>query len=532
MTGNEKPVILSPKQNYTTTKGIINIQGIAPQSSNATNGRTWKANICLDKVITTTNNLPQGDGICEVTSKVATETTSPSFYSLLTVPQSTVKTEYQIKVQAEDNAGNQSPTSDSLTFTVEGNQTLTTTTTSNLTGTNTPEQILAFLDQKPTPLYKDTTVGSQTLGQDRIPNLRDLKSIKVDTMVSIGTEAVDIDLLGNVNPNSSLAISDPSYNPVAKRRLASITTMVENTIPVGTNTVLPPLNPLLDPTVKKDQKSSLLINGTTNSYYSGKNLGYQTKCTTTSPAFDQTQFQGAGGCKLTHNIILNTVENSDLVAGQYQLRTRSYKGESIAESFATFEITGITPVSPTILKIEKEVIKEDRNCFKLEANTNDNCKQWDKMVALSTPATTTFFTNSDKLRLYGATDPDATVTIKITDTTQYLSGTQTVNPSYNQVVWDSAINTTETMKANAAGIFTNTITIPSNLTPTIGNEKTYKLELTAGVGTAQTTSTAAGQLFTLKLDKKTPTLQSVTTNNLTNSTCPASIKLDNVVYST
>jgi hypothetical protein len=157
MTGNEKPVILSPKQNYTTTKGIINIQGIAPQSTTQTINnitsplRTWKANICLDK-------LP-ADGICEVTSRQTTETTSPSFYALLTVPQSTVKTDYLIKVTSEDNAGNQSPTSDPLTFTVEGNQSITTTATSNLTGTNTPEQILAFIDQKPTPLYKDTTLS-------------------------------------------------------------------------------------------------------------------------------------------------------------------------------------------------------------------------------------------------------------------------------------------------------------------------------------------------------------------------------------
>jgi hypothetical protein len=112
--------------------------------------------------------------------------------------------------------------------------------------------------------------------------------------------------------------------------------MVENSIPTntGTNTTLPPLNPLLDPTVKKDQKSSLLINGTTNSYYSGKNLGYQTKCTTSSPGYDQTQFAGQGACKLTHNIILNTQENSD-TSEIVENAKKELKPSKLAQTFSS-----------------------------------------------------------------------------------------------------------------------------------------------------------------------------------------------------
>jgi murein DD-endopeptidase MepM/ murein hydrolase activator NlpD len=493
MTGNEKPVIQSPKTGYTTTKGIINIQGIAPQSSNAINGRTWKATICLDK-------LPV-DNICDYTTKVATETTSPSFYSLLTVPQSTVKTEYSIKVTAEDNAGNISPASDLLIFAVEPNQNITTTAISNLTGSNTPEQILAFLEQKPTTIFSSLSGNTNAV----IPTLNDLKTVRVNAEVSLGTEAVDIDLLASANPNSSLPISDPSYNAQPKRRLASITTEVEKTIPANSTNPLPPLNPLQDPSVKKNQKSNLLIPGQSNAYYSAKNLGYQAKCTPISPGYDQTLFAGQGGCKLSHNIILNTTENQDLTAGRYQVRTRSYKGESIAESFASFEITGITPVTPTILKIEKEVIKEDKNCYKPEYQTSTNCKVWDKVVTLSKLEGTTFYTNQDKLRVYGATDPDATVTFTLRDITPGST-------SFNQIVLDSALISNEIMKANQAGIFSNIITIPTSLAPAIGNEKTYTIELTAGVGTAKSTNT-----FTLKIDKKTPTLTSVQTQTLTNS---------------
>ena len=559
---NSTPIVSTPKTGYVTTKGIVVVQGQAPSSeadsvTTTTNtiingvstptttttqnksARKWNTTICLDE-ITTVN--PNGDGICEVTG--TTRTNSTGFYStILNTPvlpvnnpntPNNTKT-YSLTVKATDNAGLTTPTAQGIKVVVEPNQTLTATSTSNLASANTQEELSAFITQTPITLTRGGNIstlgnpGTTTTGSF-VPSLKDLKYITFSLKVDTNTEAADIDLVGNVQASNTTGTTtnDVDYNPTPIKRIASLNRTTESDLK---------LNPSLDQTNKKNQRDILKFTNSNGQYYkSAKELGYLNKCEAGTQGFDPNLFgSNVSGCTWTYNYLLG--QDADVSAGQYQARIRSYKGETIKDQYTTFEVSGIKPYIPAILKLERQSLKEDQNCYKQESINTDGCKEWKVATKLTSPVSpnspnlggatgggsqTTYYTNSNIVRLYGASDSESIINLKITDPSnnnQVIYSTAT--PTTTTVNGITTTNNSETTTSNGAGVFTNTITLPELAD---GSEKTYDISLStnlpddttnsctvAGIPNQKCSTTYATTTYKLKYDRKTPDLSWVQT---------------------
>lgn len=518
---NSKPIIQTPQSGYVSTKGIVVVQGQAPTSEPLmiANPRIWRVDLCLDE---TNATYPTGDGVCDVTGSGRTNNAG-FFGTVLNAPVAVSSKSYWLTAKAIDNSGNETPSADGVKIVIEGNQSLNATSISNLAGANTPQEIEAYLSQSPVDLMRDGVTGKY------VPNIKDLKYVTFTLNVDKNTEAVDIDLIGNINPTNTTGqtTNDNSYAPTPIKRIASINKNTD---------VKPKSNPNLDPFVKENFKESLCVlpdspnspcpqNKSNIKYYykSGKDLGYKEKCDEGTQGYNPNLMGvGLGGCTWSYNYILG--QDKDVIAGQYQARIRSYKGETVKDLYPTFEISGIRPFVPSILKLEKKTLIESEGCLRQDTAIA-GCTDWKvatKLIKTPTASGTvtsiniinggTGYTTAPPVTITGGGGTGATATATITSgsvtqititnagtgytytpdvaitggagvgavataagtTTLYTNSPDirffgatdpdaTINLQIkygSTVVYDTA-TASEVTKSNASGVFTNTLALPT-----------------------------------------------------------------------
>ncbi|MEI6729117.1 MAG: ricin-type beta-trefoil lectin domain protein [bacterium] len=356
--------IFSPLDNYVTSRGVINVQGQAPIS---TTTNQVKTTICVDAVVTgDTNN-------CDL-SFVANVSTSGFFSSIVSLPTSVLvnglpvnTNTFKIRAKSTDGAGNTTPDSSIINVKLNtATNILSATTTSDLSGLNSPNEIADFLAGR--------------------TNISTLKSVKIQTQVSQDVEALDIDYAdySNLNelPGTDPVTGQPNTTPTPTNKIASINNLSDTDLN---------WNPLQDLTIKKDQKATLTANQT------GADLSTNlaNKCAVTAPATS---------CNWNYNYPYPT----NLTGGIYEIRLRAYKGGNFQDLTRSFAVNGVVPAAPALLQVQKQYTK-------VPCTPNPTavppvvCTD----LKVANQVNNSYYTNNKTIKLFGASDLNTTLKLTI-----------------------------------------------------------------------------------------------------------------------
>ena len=416
------PVIQTPRDGFVTTQGLVQVRG---QASPSTTQNPYTVEICLRD---TPDNC-----LYRSASRVSE---SGNFGTLISLPEITKTTTLQLTARTRDEAGNATEYSPPRTVIIDpGPVELNITTTADHTGRSSLQDI------------EDFYAGD-------LP-LEELKVVTFALEVDQYTEAVDLDIVGNITPDT--ASTD-------RQRLATVTAQSEESLT---------LNPQENPQVKADRRDELTLG---DGYLSGKELGDGARCE---------DLNTNGKCTWIYRYVLG--ERAELNAGVYAVEATAYKGESVVRTSTSFEINGITPYAPRILSADKLAYKP--NCT--EGATPDgyeDCQELQRAIQLYDylEDEEVIYTNTRELTLRGASDPLSQVTLRLDNT-----------------------DVTVTAQASEAGVFNLPIlTLPD----TAGR---YPLTLEAANGGI---TTASSYDLAVNYDTTAPVVTSVQTDTVSEYT--------------
>jgi len=292
--------ILSPLDNYTTTRSVINVQGQGP----ASNGNNkWNVEICVDTQ-TATNTVA-----CDFSKTVSTD--QNGFYSAIVVLPATATT-HKITAVAKDNNGNLTPVSNIVNVKVDTSSPFNDVkAVQSFYGVNSKQDIDNFI------------AGNLSIDK--------LRTLQLQSFVTANTEAVDIDFADYSNLNT-LPNTDPNtgyssfYN--AGTKIASLNEKQETRLN---------LNPIGDPTIKFDHFAR---DGVAN----GKDI--QPKQVCTNPT-------AQSGIPDSCSWAFNYPYPFWLGGGTYELRFRGYKDVAVQDLTRAISIDGQLTSAPRLLRVDK-----------------------------------------------------------------------------------------------------------------------------------------------------------------------------------
>ena len=480
VTPTEKPSIFTPVANYTTTRGVLTIQGMGPKSIANNSEAQYDIEVCArlsNKTLVTQaiqSQLPTNG--CAYTSKVRTTTTG--FYTILaTLPFD--NQEYDLEVKSVKGQQSSPISTTKINYTTP-ESIKDITVTSSLEGLNSKDQLACVYD----PAMAKNIDCSKV-------NINNLKTLKIDVTVTKGTEAVELDFSDNTNLNA-LPNDDKAqyYGQFNGRRIGIINDLTQ---------VNPKLNPNMDERIKVSQEGWNIAE-IQSTVKSGKDLAYGSL---RKPCEQAT-------CTWSYIYPLPY----HMAGGKYEVQARTFKGESTQTTTQGFEVNGIVKQAPQIVRIEKQDITAEC-AYKTKFEANINCTNTESRVTRSltvsnnqvnsvvntpfnyTPTnsiqsnTTIYYTNSNRITVWAASDVNTKYTYKLSS--QANSTTATVNPNgLSEIVLDLD---------NIAS----------------GTTKAYTLTLTTRSADNTSDIVSGSTNYVIVQDKQLPTLESTTTFNKSTS---------------
>jgi Peptidase family M23/Ricin-type beta-trefoil lectin domain len=342
VSSNEKIVLNNPIDNFTTSRGSINVQGLAQSSSDTSN---WTVKVCADIISTTINSTSLINQNISNKNCVASATIKPSgtgqFALILNLPYPDL--DYKVYATALDNAQNLVPSSSStgsiVKFTTPSSI-RSLEVSSSLNGLNTKDE-MNCLFTIPTPANCSTT------------NLDNSKSLKITAKVAKGTEGLEIDFADNTNlnqlPNTIVANGLPAeFN--RSNRIAILNNRVQTNLRLNPSNNFNIKENLFQKTINSE--GGVIMTGNDLAKKANLNACDLEECIWTFYYHYPYYFGG----------------------GKYEIRARSFKGEDVQEATRSFEVNGQIKTNPTLLKADKHALTN--KCLYLNTqNNNTNCSE-------------------------------------------------------------------------------------------------------------------------------------------------------------
>jgi Ricin-type beta-trefoil lectin domain len=326
----QQPVIATPATNMITTRGTLTVQGQGPVTAN---GRTWTIKGCVHQYVTgevDTTVINPSSCVGDITFTTTTSSTG-SYSTIVAVPNAVIG-KFKLSVIAIDNLNVTTPASPMILFSLASTSAVQSL---NLTGS---------LDGVNTSLEVDNLVyGTKSIN--------DLKVLKIDAVVTQGTEALDIDFGYLDNYNQEYSYWDESYT-LDDNHIATIN---------GTKEPLGKFNPQgieisanvagkyynqADSSIKAVNSWLDIKNNASNEYKQDNQVTTNTKQGLLDIA-NNTCKQAT--CTWTYLYPYP----SNQKGGIFEVRTRAYKGDSITDTSRSLTINGQITSQPKVLRVDK-----------------------------------------------------------------------------------------------------------------------------------------------------------------------------------
>ncbi|MEM1312505.1 MAG: ricin-type beta-trefoil lectin domain protein [Patescibacteria group bacterium] len=286
-------IIFTPRDNYTTSRSLLNVQGQAPKN--------WEVEICL------LNSKGINDQKCDYTQS-AKVNENGFFSTIVSLPYDGDR--FELSVIAKDKYGNQTQGSNKVTVNLDKSELLKNVSLSgNLGGINTIEVLKKF------------EAGDLTIDE--------LKHLQIETIVQENTDSLELDFvdytnlseLPNTNPKTGLVENN---QPINYNKIATINNTVERSASK---------NPNNSSSIKKDLSQHLGVNQSARDLPSD----YVKPC-------DKQE------CKWVYSYPLP----KNLSGGIYEIRIRARRGDSVEEFTESFVVNTSLPATPAILTVDKK----------------------------------------------------------------------------------------------------------------------------------------------------------------------------------
>lgn len=466
--------ISTPTDGFTTTRGVVNVQGQAPASIN---GQNWIANICAD-IISTSSATTAGDTNTCVSSANVNVGSTGFFSVILSLPHE--NSQYRIRVKATNQSEVSTPENSVIINYSTPQSILNVDTTTSLDGVNTRDELNCLFSQT-----SSSTVDCNSF------DINKAKSLRISTTVTRGTEALEIDFADLTNLNQ-LPNTDSSTGFAGQYQTGNRIAIINDSIQTNTK-----FNPALNASFKRNMTGTA-IPGTSpvRTVQSGKDLAFNGVRNTCAQENCNWKF--------------NYVYPYFMSGGKYEIRIRSFKGETVEEVTKSFEVNGQIKTSPVILRTDRS--RPTARCQFLNAqNNNTACGDIDWIAANSLLLPQSQQNPTNIINYYTSTN---SVKLWLGGDSENRIGYQMSNADTN-----SNIGALSTLDLPISGVTSRDITLPDVAN---GNRANYLLQLgnlSKNPDGSWANSFVANSVTTyrINLDKQAPTLNWVQTTTQTDT---------------